>query len=184
MHFSNDLATSTFRQTTHKSSSTTFDARNDNNSNNSNLSITVSLHYTNSQHDGRVSQFIAEVAHLGSLSHRCRGYNNHFSNSKLTQPIIQFTQLLRLLTIFKDLCSGMNLEDSLNRRKETDPIRSDEDSNSVDYNVLEGKKTVMNNLSERNEMLPTKHDFTYDEEMDLPEEQIESYSWDSDECEF
>ncbi|CAH8522744.1 unnamed protein product [Schistosoma bovis] len=82
--------TSTFRQTTHKSSSTTFDARNDNNSNNSNLSITVSLHYTNSQHDGRVSQFIAEVAHLGSLSHRCHGYNNHFSNSKLTQPIIQF----------------------------------------------------------------------------------------------
>ncbi|CAH8514383.1 unnamed protein product [Schistosoma curassoni] len=98
--------------------------------------------------------------------------------------LIPKTQLLRLLTIFKDLCSGMNLEDSLNRRKETDPIRSDEDSNSVDYNVLEGKKTVMNKLSERNEMLPTKHDFTYDEEMDLPEEQIESYSWDSDECEF
>lgn len=52
--------------------------------------------------------------------------------------LIPKTQLLRLLTIFKDLCSGMNLEDSLNRRKETDPIRSDEDSNSVDYNVLEG----------------------------------------------
>ncbi|CAI2726710.1 unnamed protein product [Schistosoma spindalis] len=98
--------------------------------------------------------------------------------------LIPKAQLLRLLTIYKDLCNGMNLEDSLNRRKEIDSIRSDEDSNSVDYNVLEGNKTVMNNLSERNEVLPTKQEFTYDEEMDLPEEQIETYTWDSDECEF
>ncbi|XP_018650131.1 putative testis specific protein [Schistosoma mansoni] len=91
--------------------------------------------------------------------------------------LIPKTQLLRLLTIFKDLCNGMNISDSLNRRKEVD-------TNNVDYSALEGNKTAMNNLSGRNEMLPTKQDFTSDEEIDLPEEQIETYSWDSDECEF
>ncbi|CAI2726739.1 unnamed protein product [Schistosoma spindalis] len=87
-----NIKTSTSRWTTHKSSSTTFDARNDSNSNDSNLSITVSLHHTNSQHDGRVSPFIAKVAHLGSLSHGSHGHNdNRFSNSKQTQPIIQLS---------------------------------------------------------------------------------------------
>ncbi|XP_018649981.1 hypothetical protein Smp_113610 [Schistosoma mansoni] len=61
--FAHKSQTSTSRWTTHKSSSTTFDTRNDYNSN---LSITVSLHHTNSQHDGRVSPFIAKVAHIGS----------------------------------------------------------------------------------------------------------------------
>ncbi|XP_018649955.1 putative ral guanine nucleotide dissociation stimulator,ralgds [Schistosoma mansoni] len=84
-----NMKTSTSRWTTHKSSSTTFDTRNDYNSN---LSITVSLHHTNSQHDGRVSPFIAKVAHLGSLSHGSHGHNdNHFSHSKQTQPIIQLS---------------------------------------------------------------------------------------------
>ncbi|CAH8523517.1 unnamed protein product [Schistosoma rodhaini] len=88
--------TSTSRWTTHKSSSTTFDTRNDYNSN---LSITVSLHHTNSQHDGRVSPFIAKVAHLGSLSHGSHGHNdNHFSHSKQTQPIIQLTSTSRWTT--------------------------------------------------------------------------------------
>ncbi|CAH8519724.1 unnamed protein product [Schistosoma rodhaini] len=91
--------------------------------------------------------------------------------------LIPKTQLLRLLTIFKDLCNGMNISDSLNRRKEVD-------TNNVDHSDLEGKKTAMNNFSERNEMLSTKQDFTSDEEMDIPEEQIETYSWDSDECKF
>ncbi|CAH8515727.1 unnamed protein product [Schistosoma haematobium] len=87
-----NMKTSTSRWNTHKSSSTTFDARNDSNSNNSNLSITVSLHHTNSQHDGRVSPFIAKVAQLGSLSHGSHGHNdNRFSNSKQTQPTIQLS---------------------------------------------------------------------------------------------
>ncbi|CAH8513214.1 unnamed protein product [Schistosoma rodhaini] len=87
-----NMKTSTSRWTTHKSSSTTFDTRNDYSSNNSNLSITISLHHTSSQHDGRVSPFIAKVAHLGSLSHGSHGHNdNHFSHSKQTQPIIQLS---------------------------------------------------------------------------------------------
>ncbi|VDP01933.1 unnamed protein product, partial [Schistosoma mattheei] len=86
--------TSTSRWNTHKSSSTTFDARNDSNSNNSNLYITVSLHHTNSQHDGRVSPFIAKVAQLGSLSHGSHGHNdNRFPNPKQTQPTIQLVSI-------------------------------------------------------------------------------------------
>ncbi|CAH8522432.1 unnamed protein product [Schistosoma bovis] len=87
-----NMKTSTSRWNTHKSSSTTFDARNDSNSNNSNLCITVSLHHTNSQQDGRVSPFIAKVAQLGSLSHGSHGHNDiRFSNSKQTQPTIQLS---------------------------------------------------------------------------------------------
>ncbi|CAH8497558.1 unnamed protein product [Schistosoma mattheei] len=87
-----NMKTSTSRWNTHKSSSTTFDARNDSNSNNSNLYITVSLHHTNSQHDGRVSPFIAKVAQLGSLSHGSHGHNdNRFPNPKQTQPTIQLS---------------------------------------------------------------------------------------------
>ncbi|CAH8497550.1 unnamed protein product [Schistosoma mattheei] len=89
-----NMKTSTSRWNTHKSSSTTFDARNDSNSNNSNLYITVSLHHTNSQHDGRVSPFIAKVAQLGSLSHGSHGHNdNRFPNPKQTQPTIQLVSI-------------------------------------------------------------------------------------------
>ncbi|CAH8293787.1 unnamed protein product [Schistosoma turkestanicum] len=98
--------------------------------------------------------------------------------------LVPKTQLLRLLRILKDLCSGMNLTDSLDRRNEMNFFQNDEDLNSVDYNVMERKDAVMNKLFEQNEMLSTEQDLFCDKEADLPDEPVETYSWDSDECEF
>ncbi|CAH8502944.1 unnamed protein product [Schistosoma intercalatum] len=124
-----NMKTSTSRWNTHKSSSATFDARNNSNSNNSNLSITISLHHTNSQHDGRVSPFIAKVAQLGSLSHGSHGHNdNRFSSSKQTQPTIQLSVspvdsvsdvLLKALKLFGCADQKVDNYDLIHVRKDT-----------------------------------------------------------------
>ncbi|CAH8476846.1 unnamed protein product [Schistosoma turkestanicum] len=77
--------------TTHKTLSPTFDTMNAD-TNDNNLSITVSLHRTNSQLDGRVSPFIAKVAYLGGLSHGSHGFNdNQLSSSKHTKFLIELS---------------------------------------------------------------------------------------------
>ncbi|CAH8840768.1 unnamed protein product [Trichobilharzia szidati] len=98
--------------------------------------------------------------------------------------LIPKAQLFRLLSILKDLCNGMNLTEALKRSKEVDSIRGDENLNCVDDDILERKKAVMDELFQQNRVLPTEPDFIYDKEVDFPEGSIETYSWDSDECEF
>ncbi|CAH8511026.1 unnamed protein product [Heterobilharzia americana] len=102
--------------------------------------------------------------------------------------LIPKAQVLRLLSILKNVCSGMTLTDALERSKELDSIIGDEalhvEINGVDDNGLEGKKAVMDNLFTQNRVPPKESDFIYDKEVDLPEGSIETYSWDSDECEF
>ncbi|KAK4469168.1 hypothetical protein MN116_006747 [Schistosoma mekongi] len=104
--------------------------------------------------------------------------------------LIPKSQILRLLTILKDVLNGMNLSDALNRKEIVDYVQRDEDPNCTipqlpfDYSVSERKQAIMNKLLEDNPVFPTEQNFVYDKEADFQEEQIETYSWDSDECEF
>ncbi|KAH8859529.1 Centrosomal protein of 19 kDa [Schistosoma japonicum] len=104
--------------------------------------------------------------------------------------LIPEKQILRLLTILKDVLNGMNLSDSLNRKEFVDSVQSDEDLNRTipqlprDYNVSKREQAIMNKLLKDNPVYFTGQNFIYDKEPDFQEEQIETYSWDSDECEF
>ncbi|VDN09410.1 unnamed protein product [Dibothriocephalus latus] len=92
-------------------------------------------------------------------------------------------QLIRLLSILKDLINGQSLEECLRINAELECISPNEDLNKADDETLERKKLVMEETFERNRVRPTDPDFEYDIAVDFPQ-QVETSGWDSDFSDF
>ncbi|KAF5399778.1 hypothetical protein PHET_07194 [Paragonimus heterotremus] len=106
---------------------------------------------------------------------------------KSQDPIVQNipkVQLLRLLTILKDLVNGVSLKESIERCKTVETISTEEDLNLVDVDVLERKKALMDQQFEQNRISPTDPTFQYDKKVDFPQDHVETSAWDSDEFEI
>lgn len=91
------------------------------------------------------------------------------------------SQLERLVCIIRDKLCGMSLEASLARNEELQRIDSDEDLNKVDPELLERKKSVMEDTFERNQKKPGDPGFEYDLQVDFDDQVVETCEWDSEE---
>ncbi|KAH9287083.1 Centrosomal protein of 19 kDa [Echinococcus granulosus] len=91
-------------------------------------------------------------------------------------------QVMRLIYILRDLENGVPLDQSL-RRNEVERVSPTEDLNKETDEVVERKKTVMNEQYENNLVRPGDSNFEYDLPVDFPE-QRETSGWDSDISDF
>ncbi|KAG5451762.1 Centrosomal protein of 19 kDa [Clonorchis sinensis] len=106
------------------------------------------------------------------------------SSTKNLLQNVPKSQLMRLLTILRDLIHNVPLHESIKRCDEEDVISSGEDLNTVHPDLLERKKAIMDELFEQNRIDPTHPEFEYDKEVDFPQDKVETCLWDSDECEL
>ncbi|TGZ75590.1 hypothetical protein CRM22_000282 [Opisthorchis felineus] len=106
------------------------------------------------------------------------------SSAKNLLQNVPKAQLMRLLTILRDLTHNVPLHESIKRCDEEDVISSGEDLNAVHPDLLERKKAIMDELFEQNRIDPTHPEFEYDKEVDFPQDKVETCLWDSDECEL
>lgn len=91
------------------------------------------------------------------------------------------SQLERLICIIRDKLCGMSLEASLAKNEELQKIDSDEDLNKVDPELLQRKKSVMEDTFERNQKKPGDPGFEYDLQVDFDDQIVETCEWDSEE---
>ncbi|KAK3096299.1 hypothetical protein FSP39_025462 [Pinctada imbricata] len=90
-------------------------------------------------------------------------------------------QLLRLVTIIRDKLMGMSLEESLAKNDEIDKLDPEEDLNKVDQEVLQRKKSIMEETFEKNVKRPGDPGYVYDVEVDFDTGALEACEWDSEE---
>ncbi|KAL5111621.1 LARGE xylosyl and glucuronyltransferase 2 [Taenia crassiceps] len=107
---------------------------------------------------------------------------NSQNHCALLDPIPK-AQIIRLVHILRDLENGVSLGESLRYNNEVEKISPTEDLNKETDEVVERKKTVMNEQYEINLIRPDDSNFRYDLPVDFPE-QRETSEWDSDMSDF
>ncbi|NXY50921.1 CEP19 protein, partial [Ceuthmochares aereus] len=88
-------------------------------------------------------------------------------------------QLEKLYHLLKGHLGGESLDESLEKFRQEETIDPEEDMNKLDDKDLAKRKSIMDELFEKNRKKKDDPDFIYDIEVEFPQnEQLESCSWD------
>ncbi|XP_010018345.1 PREDICTED: centrosomal protein of 19 kDa [Nestor notabilis] len=92
---------------------------------------------------------------------------------------VSLCQLQKLYSLLKGHLRGESLAESLEKLQQEKTIDPEEDMNKLDDKELDKRKSIMDELFEKNRKKKDDPDFIYDIEVEFPQdEQLESCSWD------
>ncbi|RMC02276.1 hypothetical protein DUI87_21443 [Hirundo rustica rustica] len=88
-------------------------------------------------------------------------------------------QLQKLYSLLRGHLEGQSLAESLEKFRQEETIDPEEDMNKLDDKELAKRKSIMDELFEKNRKKKDDPDFVYNVEVDFPlDEQLESCTWD------
>ncbi|NWH83140.1 CEP19 protein, partial [Piaya cayana] len=94
---------------------------------------------------------------------------------------VSLRQLEKLHRLLKGHLGGETLAESLEKFHREEAIDPEEDLNKLDDEALAKRKSLMDELFEKNRKKRDDPDFVYDVEVDFPQdEQVESCGWDAE----
>ncbi|XP_077147346.1 centrosomal protein of 19 kDa [Ranitomeya variabilis] len=94
---------------------------------------------------------------------------------------VSLKQVERLYKLLKAHLKGESLDVSLNAIRREETVDPDEDLNKLDDKELAKRKSIMDELFEKNRKKKDDPDFEYNVEMDFPEDGVvESCGWDDE----
>ncbi|KFR15593.1 Centrosomal protein of 19 kDa, partial [Opisthocomus hoazin] len=92
---------------------------------------------------------------------------------------VSLHQLRKLYSLLKGHLGGESLAESLEKFRQEETIDPEEDMNKLDDKELAKRKSIMDELFEKNRKTKDDPDFIYDIEVEFPQdEQLESCGWD------
>lgn len=92
---------------------------------------------------------------------------------------VSLRQLKKLYGLLRGHLRGESLAQSLEKLRQEDTIDPEEDLNKLDDKELAKRKSIMDELFEKNRKKKDDPDFVYNIEVEFPQdEQLESCSWD------
>ncbi|NWI17265.1 CEP19 protein, partial [Crypturellus soui] len=94
---------------------------------------------------------------------------------------VSLRQLERFYGLLKGHLGGQSLAESLERIRREETIDPEEDMNKLDDKELAKRKSIMDELFEKNRKKKDDPDFVYNVEVEFPQdEQLESCGWDAE----
>ncbi|XP_014429965.2 centrosomal protein of 19 kDa [Pelodiscus sinensis] len=94
---------------------------------------------------------------------------------------VSLQQLQKLYSLLKGHLQGQSLAQSLKQSQQEETIDPEEDLNKLDDKELAKRKSIMDELFEKNRKKKDDPDFTYNVEVEFPrDEQLESCGWDAE----
>ncbi|NXC37583.1 CEP19 protein, partial [Penelope pileata] len=94
---------------------------------------------------------------------------------------VSLRQLTKLHGLLKGHLGGESLAESLEKVRQEETIDPEEDMNKLDDKELAKRKSIMDELFEKNRKKKDDPDFIYDVEVEFPQdEQLESCGWDEE----
>lgn len=97
---------------------------------------------------------------------------------------VSLRQLKKLHSLLRGHLRGESLAESLEKIQQEETIDPEEDMNKLDDKELAKRKSIMDELFEKNRKKKDDPDFIYDIEVEFPQdEQLESCGWDVESCE-
>ncbi|XP_030311782.1 centrosomal protein of 19 kDa isoform X1 [Calypte anna] len=92
---------------------------------------------------------------------------------------VSLRQLQKMYSLLKGHLGGESLAESLEKFQQEETINPEEDMNKLDDKELAKRKSIMDELFEKNRKKKDDPDFVYDLEVEFPQdEQLESCGWD------
>ncbi|EMP38411.1 centrosomal protein of 19 kDa [Chelonia mydas] len=94
---------------------------------------------------------------------------------------VSLRQLQKLYSLLRGHLQGQNLAQTLEQIHQEETIDPEEDLNKLDDKELAKRKSIMDELFEKNRKKKDDPDFTYNVEVEFPQdEQLESCGWDAE----
>ncbi|XP_005303683.1 centrosomal protein of 19 kDa [Trachemys scripta elegans] len=94
---------------------------------------------------------------------------------------VSLQQLQKLYSLLRGHLQGKSLAQSLEQIQQEETIDPEEDLNKLDDKELAKRKSIMDELFEKNRKKKDDPDFTYNVEVEFPQvEQLESCGWDAE----
>uniref|UniRef100_A0A452IM38 Centrosomal protein of 19 kDa n=1 Tax=Gopherus agassizii TaxID=38772 RepID=A0A452IM38_9SAUR len=94
---------------------------------------------------------------------------------------VSLQQLRKLYSLLRGHLQGKSLAQSLEQIQQEETIDPEEDLNKLDDKELAKRKSIMDELFEKNRKKKDDPDFTYNVEVEFPQdEQLESCGWDAE----
>ncbi|NXC98448.1 CEP19 protein, partial [Certhia familiaris] len=92
---------------------------------------------------------------------------------------VSLRQLQKLYSLLRGHLEGWSLAESLEKFRQEETIDPEEDMNKLDDKELAKRKSIMDELFERNRKKKDDPDFVYNVEVEFPsDEKLESCAWD------
>ncbi|NXI77158.1 CEP19 protein, partial [Rhipidura dahli] len=92
---------------------------------------------------------------------------------------VSLRQLQKLYSLLRGHLKGQSLAESLRKFQQEETIDPEEDMNKLDDKELAKRKSIMDELFEKNRKKKDDPDFVYNVEVEFPQdEQLESCGWD------
>uniref|UniRef100_A0A8D0L9R7 Centrosomal protein of 19 kDa n=1 Tax=Sphenodon punctatus TaxID=8508 RepID=A0A8D0L9R7_SPHPU len=131
----------------------------------------------------RVRQRIMPIRNFSKFSDCSRAAeelkNNPRHKAYLTRVSLQ--QLQKLYSLLRGHLRGQSLVQSLEKIQQEETVNPEEDLNKLDDKELARKKSIMDELFEKNRKKKNDPDFIYNVEVAFPQnERLESCGWDAE----
>ncbi|KAM5293270.1 centrosomal protein of 19 kDa [Ctenodactylus gundi] len=132
---------------------------------------------------GKKRQRIMPVRNFSKFSDCTRAAeqlkNNPRHQSYLQQ--VSLRQLEKLFALLRGHLCGQSLSETMEQIRRVATVDPEEDLNKLDDRELAKRKSIMDELFEKNQKKKDDPDFVYDVEVEFPQgERLESCGWDSD----
>lgn len=116
------------------------------------------------------------------LSPDCSRAAEQLKNNPRHKPYLEgvsLRQLQKLYSLLRGHLQGQSLAESLQKFQQEETIDPEEDMNKLDDKELAKRKSIMDELFEKNRKKKDDPDFVYNIEVEFPlDEQLESCTWD------
>ncbi|KAG9494502.1 hypothetical protein GDO78_002033 [Eleutherodactylus coqui] len=135
------------------------------------------------QEEGKHRQRIMPIRNFSKFSDCSRAAEQLKNNPRHRQYLegVSLEQLVRFYRLLKAHLNGESLDVSLNTIRREETIDPDEDLNKLDDRELAKRKSIMNELFEKNRKKKDDPDFEYNVEVDFPQDGVvESCGWDDE----
>ncbi|XP_063264793.1 centrosomal protein of 19 kDa [Prinia subflava] len=140
----------------------------------------IILIYRDSSHD-KTRQRIMPVRNFSRFSDCSRAAEQLKNNPRHKAYLerVSLHQLQKLYRLLRGHLEGQSLAESLEKFRQEETIDPEEDMNKLDDKELAKRKSIMDELFEKNRKKKDDPDFVYNIEVDFPlDEQLESCTWD------
>ncbi|XP_030430279.1 centrosomal protein of 19 kDa [Gopherus evgoodei] len=131
----------------------------------------------------RARQRIMPIRHFSKFSDCSRAAEQLKNNPRHKAYLhgVSLQQLRKLYSLLRGHLQGKSLAQSLEQIQQEETIDQEEDLNKLDDKELAKRKSIMDELFEKNRKKKDDPDFTYNVEVEFPQdEQLESCGWDAE----
>ncbi|KAM4895173.1 centrosomal protein of 19 kDa [Sylvia borin] len=139
----------------------------------------ILIYRDNSQ--GKTRQRIMPVRNFSKFSDCSRAAEQLKNNPRHKAYLegVSQRQLQKLYSLLRGHLEGQSLAESLEKFRQEETIDPEEDMNKLDDKELAKRKSIMDELFEKNRKKKDDPDFIYNIEVEFPlDEQLESCTWD------